>query len=260
MGHSAKIDLDARRASFLSPNDDYERGRPGYPVDAIVWVVGDEPKQILDLGCGPGNLTSQLAQLGHSVVGIDASKSMLRGMTAKGLEAVCGTAEAIPLGADTADVVTAAQAFHWFDHERALPEIWRVLKPGGNIGLLWNLRDERADWVQDLSRIIGSEDAMGATIGDAERFGDDPARGALLASPLFGEIEHRVFEFGQDLTPERFMALVRSRSYVAVLPEKQRRAVLEAVEKLWSEHPDLAGRDKFVMPYKTHAFRIEVVP
>lgn len=193
------------------------------------------------------------------MVGVDPSLKMLRTLSRLELSGACGMAEAIPVRSSWAHVVTAAQAFHWFDYEHALPEIHRVLKPGGHLGLIWNLRDERAHWVEELSKIIGSEDAMSATIGDRERFGDDPSQGALRESSLFSDIEHRVFEFRQDLTREELLALVRSRSYVAIMPDDERRKVLAAVGRLCEEHPDLASRQTLVMPYKTHGFRAEAV-
>jgi SAM-dependent methyltransferase len=183
---------------------------------------------------------------------------MLMGLRANDLRGICGAAEAIPVRSSAVDVVTAAQAFHWFQPDGALPEIHRVLNAKGHLGLLWNLRDERTGWVHDLSKIIGSEDAMSATIGDHERFGDDPSHGALRASPLFGEIEHRVFEFVQELSPELLLALVRSRSYFSIRPPDQQRVLIDEVRALCAGHPALTGRTRFVMPYKTHAFRVSI--
>lgn len=163
---NARSDLDARRAAFLSPGD-YDRVRPGYPVEAIHWMVGDEPKDVVDLGCGPGKLTASLAEFGHRVVGIDPSMAMLAGMRTRGLRAICGRAEAIPLQNGCTDVVTAATAFHWFDAERAVPEMRRVLRDTGLVGLITNIRDENVPWIKALSEIIGSETAMAATLGGA---------------------------------------------------------------------------------------------
>ena len=244
--------LDARRASFLSVGEEYERARPGYPLAAIEWAVGSDPSFVVDLGCGPGKLTTQLARLGHRVVGIDPSVRMLRTVAANNLAATCGTAEAIPLKDGCADVITAAQAFHWFEHERAVPEMRRVLRRGGRVGLLWNLRDESVDWVRALSEIIGSEDAMAITIGEPNEF-ETRVRAQLELS--FYEVEYRVFPHAQELTAKALVDLVRSRSYVQILPEKQQSEVLSAVGALCEKHPQLRDRGVFDLPYQTQVFR-----
>ena len=140
--------FEERRVSFRFASVDYDRTRPGYPSDGIAWALGTEPKSIVDLGCGPGNLARQLVELGHAIVGVDPSLKMLQGMKSKALPAVCGNAEEIPLRSNSFDVVTAAQAFHWFDPSRALPEIGRVLRDGGRIALFWNIRDDSVDWLE----------------------------------------------------------------------------------------------------------------
>jgi SAM-dependent methyltransferase len=254
----SKDRLDARRASFKSMGEDYELTRPQYPVDVIGWIVGPEPRDVLDLGCGSGKLTSQLAGMGHRVVGVDPSMMMLQGMPAKDLPAICGTAEAVPLKTESVDVVTAAQAFHWFDHTLAIPEIRRVLRRDGRLGLMWNLRDESVDWVRDLSKIIGSEDAMAATLG-----GPDAAEGDLRTrlqhAAQFTSIEREVFPFKQELSESGLVGLIRSRSYVAILPEGERQVLLTAVAELCRNHPQLKGKPKFTLPYKTLAFRASSV-
>lgn len=221
---------------------------------AVRWVVGAEPGDVIDLGCGPGNLTAILNEMGHGVIGIDPSMTMLEGMGAKGLLAVCGAAEAIPVRDSCADVVTAATAFHWFEHERAIPEIRRVLRDGGRVALVTNIRDETVSWVASLSEIVGSESAIAATLGGAEGM---PAefKAKLEGGGLFRSIEHEVFDFDQELTEETLIGLVASRSYIAILPEEERVALLAEVRTLCRTHPELRGRAVFSMPYKTHAFR-----
>lgn len=250
----AREDLDARRASFLSQVDEYERHRPGYPHAAVAWVLGSSPQRVIDLGCGPGNLTAQVRDFGHDVVGVDPSTAMLQGARKKGLRVVTGTAEALPLIDACADVVTIGTAFHWFDHDRAVPEIRRILVASGRIGLLTNIRDESISWVQALSDIIGSEAAMAATLGGTDGM-ETQFSASLQRRGLFRATEWRVFEHAQELTPDALVGLVRSRSYIAILPDEERHQLLEDVKKLCVEHPDLRGKSRFVMPYKTHACR-----
>lgn len=202
--------VEARRQSFRYAGDAYERARPGYPTEAVKWILDAARADVLDLGCGPGKLTSQIGKLGHRVTGLDPSEPMLGVLRKKSLVGVCGTAEDLPIKTQSLDDITAAQAFHWFDHERAIPEMHRVLRPGGRVGLLWNLRDESSDWVRALSDIIGSETAMAATLGLADRF-EMVVDSKLGYLDLFGSIEHRIFTFQQELDAERLVALVESR-------------------------------------------------
>ena len=124
------------------------------------WLVGEEPRDVVDLGAGTGKLTRSLVALGHRVTAVEPLPEMIAHLLAAvpGVTAVQGGAEAIPLEAESADVVVAAQAFHWFDHGPALREIARVLRPGGSIALVWNTRDDREPWVAQLSEeVLGSE-------------------------------------------------------------------------------------------------------
>src|SRR5206468_3127739 len=106
---------------------------PGYPEEAVRWLVGETPCDVVDLGAGTGKLTRQLVAAGHRVTAIEPLPEMLELLPANapGAFAVLGNAEVIPLPDAYADVVTAAQAFHWFDHAAALLEIARVLRPSG---------------------------------------------------------------------------------------------------------------------------------
>ena len=144
------VRVDERRkqaASFAGVADVYERSRPGYPEAAVVWLAGSTPGDVVDLGAGTGKLTRSLVALGHRVTAVEPLEEMLAQLRASvpAARALTGGAEAIPLPDASIDVVTCAQAFHWFDHDRALAEIARVLRPGGRIALVWNMRDDERD-------------------------------------------------------------------------------------------------------------------
>ena len=150
-----------RAVVFGQVADVYHRSRPGYPAEAVEWLVGNTPRRVLDLGAGTGKLTAALVAAGHEVVAVEPSAQMLAILRTNvpDVDAREGRAEAIPVPDADVDAVVVAQAFHWFDHALAVPEIARVLRPGGRLALAWNLRDTTAPWVAELSRVIGSADA-----------------------------------------------------------------------------------------------------
>ncbi|OFW71197.1 MAG: hypothetical protein A2Y55_05850 [Actinobacteria bacterium RBG_16_68_12] len=222
----------------------YERGRPGYPEDAVRWLVGDEPRDVVDLGAGTGKLTRALVALGHRVTAIEPLPEMLEQFpaAAPGAFAILGSAEIIPLPDAHADVVTCAQSFHWFDHALALPEIARVLRPGGRLAIVWNSRDDRDPWSKRLSALIGEETVEA----------DDVLPRPIDASGLFSPVETAEFTFEQSLDRETLLDLVLSRSYCAKLPPPEREPILEAVGRLYDEE---AGPDGLHLPYLTECFR-----
>jgi SAM-dependent methyltransferase len=232
-----------RAASFGGVADAYERARPGYPEDAVRWLAGERPCDVLDLGAGTGKLTRSLVALGHRVTAVEPLEPMLAQLRSAvpGVDAFLGTAELIPLPDDSVDVVTCAQAFHWFDHASALVEIARVLRPGGRLGLVWNTRDERERWVDELS------DAMVGRTGI-----DHGVAEPIERSGLFGPVEQADFEHVQEIDRVALQELVLSRSYCAILSPEERRPILERVDEIFEER----SRDGILrMPYITVCFR-----
>ena len=230
--------------SFADVADAYERSRPGYPDGAVRWLVGTEPLDVVDLGAGTGKLTRSLVALGHRVTAVEPLPEMiahLRGAV-PGVAAVQGGAEAIPIADESADVVVAAQAFHWFDHGPALREIARVLRPGGRIALVWNTRDVDEPWVAQLS-----EEALAS-----EGFVEREAAAPVGESGLFEEVERAVFPYSQQLDREGLVDLVLSRSYCAVLGPEERVPVFDRVERIFEEH-QVDGMIE--LPYVTECFR-----
>ena len=209
------------------------------------WLAGDEPKDVVDLGAGTGKLTRALVSAGHRVTAIEPLPQMLELLpqAAPGAFAILGNAEVIPLPDAHADVVTCAQSFHWFDHPVALPEIARVLRPGGRLALVWNVRDDGEPWVARLSDIIGNE-----WVGRDDEIVHVP----IAESGLFEPVESETFRFEQLVDRERLLDLVLSRSYCAKLTPADREPVLDAVGALYDE---VAGPDGAVLPYVTECFR-----
>jgi SAM-dependent methyltransferase len=233
--------------SFTSVAAAYDRARPSYPREAAEWLTGTTPATVLELGAGTGKLTDQLVALGHDVLATDPLEPMLAYLRARrpDVRTAAAAAEDIPVLSHSVDVVISAQAFHWFDLDRALPEIARVLRPHGVLALVWNQRDERIPWVRRLGAVIGSQDQL-----------REPAA-ALTASELFGPVEEQSFRFWQPLRRAELRDLVLSRSNIAVKPPEEREQVLVRCDDLYDEYG--RGPDGLLLPYVTRCFRTHVV-
>ncbi|MEU4238472.1 class I SAM-dependent methyltransferase [Actinoplanes sp. NPDC026619] len=239
------MDDNAAHANSFGPvAASYERGRPGYPETALDWLLPAGRPRVVDLGAGTGKLTRQIRARGLDVTAIDPSPGMLDELkrAVPGVPALRGSAEDIPLPDGAADVVLMAQAWHWVDPARAAPEIARVLSPGGRLGLVWNLRDERTDWVRRLGEVIGNE-----------------ASGPRTAiGPPFGPLGEASFEWVETLGPDRLIDMVASRSQIILMRPDERAAVLNEVRRLASTHPQLVGRTEFALPYIADCARADL--
>ena len=233
--------------SFGGVADAYERGRPTYPAEAVRWMLGEHPLTVLEVGAGTGKLTRVLTDLGHDVQATDPDAAMLHILEKEvpGARTAQASAEDIPLGDASVDAVIAAQAFHWFDLGRALPEVARVLRPGGRLCLVWNTRNEKIPWVRRLGAIIGTQEQL-----------RDPAE-ALIFSELFGFVEDREFTHWQTIDRQSVQDLVLSRSNVAVLGEEARAAKLAEVLAFYDQFG--RGMDGMQLPYVTRCFRADVL-
>ena len=236
-----------RSLSFGSQAAAYERGRPSYPPEAVDWLLAPTDtwvaRDVLDLGAGTGKLTTRLVERGLTVIAVDPIAEMLEMLRTAlpDTPALLGSAEQIPLPDNAVDAVLVAQAWHWFDQERAVAEIARVLRPGGRLGVLWNTREERSGWVKDFGRIVGLEhDRDNATVDLPEPFTD-------IAT-------HQV-EWTNYITPQALIDYVASRSYCITSPAEVRTRTLDEVRELLVSHPSLANATGLAMPYITVCVR-----
>ena len=208
-----------RAGSFGAAAEVYDRSRPSYPVEAVRWALPAGAQRVLDLGAGMGKLTAVLLDLGLDVVAVEPSEPM-RARIPRRAEVLEGSAERIPLPDAAVDAVLVGQAFHWFDLDRALPEIARVLRPGGTLGVLWNERDESVGWVRQVWDLWGGEPER--VVGEVRLTGT-----AELAAPVREEFRH-----AQPLTADLLVDLVASRSALITMPEDERVEVLQRVREL----------------------------
>lgn len=237
-----------RSLSFGSQAAAYERGRPSYPPEAVDWLLQPgnpdwAARDVLDLGAGTGKLTTRLVERGLDVVAVDPIAEMLEVLRAAlpDTPALLGTAEQIPLPDSHVDAVLVAQAWHWFDTDRASTELARVLRPGGRLGLLWNVRDERLGWVREFGRIVGLEhDWVGHSVELPEPFTD---------------VQTRRVEWTNYITAQALVDYVASRSYCITSPADVRSRTLDEVKELIATHPSLANAEGIALPYITVCIR-----
>jgi SAM-dependent methyltransferase len=238
-------DRDERAASFDRAAAIYQATRPGYPDEAVRWSVPPEARDVLDLAAGTGKLTERLVGLGWHVVAVEPSDAMRAELTAAlpAVEAVAGTAERTGLPDACVDAVTIAQAWHWVDPPAASAEIARVLRPGGQVAAIWNVRDQEVDWVARWTEIVHRGDALETSYRDPE------------LGQAFTEPEHATFDWTQRLRAADLRTLAASRSHLILLPPDERDALLDEIDRLTASHPDLRGREWIEIPYRTECYR-----
>jgi SAM-dependent methyltransferase len=241
-------DRHVQARSFGAAAAEYERGRPPYPPEAIDWLLPPGATRVADVGAGTGKLTNQLRERGVEVIAVEPLAGMREQLrrAVPGVPVLAGTAEQIPLADGSVDAVLVAQAWHWVDPARAIPEVARVLAPGGRLGLLWNLRDERHDVMARLSAIMQSWESPDAG-GHRPEIGEP-----------FGPAERFDVEWVFRLSPGAVVDYIASRSYIITMEEHRRASVLASVRELLASHPELAGRDEVGLPQVTRCSRADL--
>jgi SAM-dependent methyltransferase len=242
--------MTERALSFGPAAERYDQLRPRYPAEALRWALGDRPLRVVDLGAGTGILTRTLAELGHEVIPVEPDQRMRERLAAAspGLSPLEGYAERMPLPDASVDAVVAGQAYHWFDPEPTHTEVARVLKPGGVFAPLWNIRDQSVPWVAALTEVTDDDTAGGRGL-------QEPDHGPSSFGPGFGPVERATFRHSLSHTPDTLMGLIATRSYYLIASPEGQRELERRVRELCATHPDLAGRERFDLPYQTVVYR-----
>lgn len=234
--------------------DFYTKGRPEYPGEVSDWLRDSLSLQpgrvVVDLGAGSGKFTGYLVRTGASVIAVEPVPQMLEKLSQAWPDVIShlGTADAIPLPDASVDAVVCAQAFHWFAHAGALAEIYRVLKPGGRLGLIWNMRDTSIGWVKQLNAIVDRYE------GNTPRYANGDWRKAFPFAG-FGPMQTEHFRYGHTGAPEDVIVnRVRSTSFIAALPKDEEAKVVADVRALIEATPELKGHDVVTTPYVTDAY------
>ena len=234
--------------SFELVADVYERARPGYPPEAVRWIADRldlrSDRIVLDLGAGTGKLTRSLVDTGARVIAVEPGDAMRAELerAVPHAEAMRGSAEDIPLPNASVDAIAIGQAFHWFRHDVAIPELHRVLRPRGGVALLWNSRDPDALLHVEIGKLI-------APFIPPDRPDSEEWSRELGESELFGPLEERRFSFAQELNADQLAERIASVSFVAAAPPAAR---LELDQELRRVAQRLGGRVDF--PYVTTAY------
>jgi SAM-dependent methyltransferase len=235
-----------RARSFETVAHEYERHRPDYPPEAITWAAEvlalPADARVLDVGAGTGKLTRVLVAAGFDVAAVEPGGAMLDQLRLAVPEAEAheAPAEQIPLPEESADAAFAAQAFHWFDRERALAELQRVLRPGGGLVLVWNWWDERDPMQKELGELVG--------YGGHEPYREEE----LPAAPWFREVRRTTVETVMDSSPDALVGYLSTASGFLVASDEEREESLRAVHELASRYGE-----QLSMPRLTYVFAFE---
>jgi SAM-dependent methyltransferase len=245
----------AAQGGYAAEAGRYAKGRPEYPAALKGWLTGElslgPGRKVLDLGAGTGKFTKLLLETGADVCAVEPVAAMREQLAAKllGVEVLEGRAQAIPLPNESVDAIVCAQAFHWFASVEALEEMHRVLKPGGKLGLVWNVRDESVDWMAAVTAIITPFE------GDAPRYYKGDWYKPFELFDGFGPLELQSFPHEHVGPPsqvilDRFLSV----SFIAALDDAAKAGVAAQLQDLIDHHPDLRGKETVAAPYRTEAF------
>jgi ubiquinone/menaquinone biosynthesis C-methylase UbiE len=244
----------AAAQGYQNISDVYESGRPDFPPEAISFLAQTLAIQrescVLDLAAGTGKLTRCLVPLSAYITAVEPVESMGSKFTAllPKIPLLSGTAEAIPLRNESMDVVLVATAFHWFDGEKALIEIHRVLKPGGRLGLLWNVRDESKEWVAEMMNIVEPH------AGGAPRYKSFIWKKAFEQTVLFTPLKKASFPFIQKGNLKTVLDRVRSISFISALEEEAKNRILAEVKKYLENRSEIKNSVVLEIPYHTDIY------
>lgn len=235
--------------SFGAQAGDYEAGRPEYPFEAVAWMLERMPadsRRVADVGAGTGKLTRVLTQAPDAeVVAVDPDPEMLAALrgAVPGVPTFVGSAERLPLPEASVDAVVLGQAWHWVDPVAGSTEIGRAVRSGGVLGLIWNIRDDRVEWVRRLTEVMhGSHAEIMLAEGDP-----------VVTAP-FGPLDQERWEWVRPVTRDVLHRMAASRSYIIIAPDEEKTRIRGELDALFDEL-DLHGDATIDLPYVTRAYR-----
>jgi len=243
--------------------DDYDRTRPAPPDEALDWLVPLNCEIAVDLGAGTGLFTRALQRKVRQVIAVEPDDRMRAVLAARspGVRAVAGQGEAIPVPDASADGVFVSSAWHWLDPGAAVPEIARVLRDGGRLGVIWTGRDRRAEWMTELEVLRRPRAAqLGGPGEPGESASPRPRRRHNVTLPddaPFENIASASFEFARTMTVEDAVRWMATYSGVITAPAGDREARLARAREVLARQ---AGGDGMVeIPMRAACWRADRV-
>ena len=260
-------------ASFGGVAVEYERFRPGPPVEAVEWILPSHARRVVDLGAGTGALSRILVDRVDEVVAVEPDQRM-RSVLVDALpevRAVDGRGEAIPLPDNWADAVVASSSWHWMDPVPTLHEVARVLVPGGVLGALWSGPDPESGFVAQARALLAGGPLAGSETEGVDP-GEEPGGGGLVRLVMgdpdrlrfslqippgvpFEQPEHFVHTWNVALNSEELIGLLGTFSWIITMPEETRTRVVGEARRLLRDVVGLEGDATVDVGFRSDAFR-----
>ena len=243
--------------SFGEVADDYNRLRSGPSDEALDWLIPEKAADVLEIGAGTGILTRLLADRVAHLTAVEPDERMRAVLDAGDarVEVLAGQAEELPAATSSVDLVIAQSAWHWVDEERAVPEVARVLRPGGRLSLVWTGPDRSVDWMRSLW-------AGGIIFSPEDRSEEDDRRKRrhlvnvdLGGQSPFHQSETVLFRWTRPMAKADLVALSATYSAVIAMDEDTRLEHLEAMTRFLDSSQAFAGLDVIEVPMRSYCWR-----
>ena len=243
--------------SFGEVAEEYDRLRSGPTSEALDWLIPDGTTDALEIGAGTGILTRLLTQRIANVTAVEPDERMRAMLTSRntGAEVAAGTAEHLPAHASSRDLVIAQSAWHWVDEARAVPEVARVLRPGGRLSLVWSGPDRTVDWMRSLwaGGVVFEPDAKAGE--DARRRRRHLVNVDVAGASPFGEHETQLFRWTRPMAKADLVALAGTYSAVITMDEAARQAHLAAMSRYLDGHESFGDAATIDVPMRSYCWR-----
>ncbi|WP_445114878.1 class I SAM-dependent methyltransferase [Acinetobacter sp. WZC-1] len=245
----------AAQQGFSSAAELYQQARPDYPQQIVQWLKDElqiGPESVaLELGAGTGKFLNYLKQATTHVTAVEPVTEMLQQLKMRhpDIQTLQTSSDQLPLASQTVDAVLCAQSFHWFANMETLKEIHRVLTPTGQLGLVWNQRDESIDWIKALADLLISLE------GDTPRYHSDEWKQVFEHQSLFQLNSVKVFSQLHRGTVEHVVSQrLLSTSFIACMPPAQQQQLKQQFEQIVLHYTGKHPQDQIDLPYITYAW------